>query len=139
MEPNEEVSARAVDGPAPRLPRLVSRLYRSARPVARVRVLGTLTRPLGCLGLAAIASGAFAGIAARRRGAAVEIALDEVGRFTGDQVLELARFVEQVNPQAIQQLASDVVASPAGFTAFGIAAALLVLRRCGRTGARGPE
>lgn len=110
------------------LPRLVSRLFRGARPGAQARLLAMLVRPLGSLGLAAVASGAFAGIAARRRGAVVEIGLDEVGRFTGDQVLELSRFVEQVDPDALQLLASDIVASPAGFTAFGIAAALLVLR-----------
>jgi len=111
------------------LPRLVSRLYRGARPGARARILAALTRPLGSLGLAAIASGAFAGIAARRRGAdTIEIGLDEAGRFTSEQVLDLSRFVEQVDPDVLQHLASDVIASPAGFTAFGIAVALLVLR-----------
>lgn len=138
MEPTSFPSTAPADPPhrpdphAVRLPRLVSRLYRSARPGARARLLVLLTRPLGSLGLAAIASGAFAGLAARRRGATVEIAAEEVGRFTSEQVLELARFVEQVDPQAIQALASDIVASPAGFTAFGFAAALLVLRRFGR-------
>lgn len=116
------------DDPEAMLPRLVSRLYRGARPGARARILAALTRPLGSLGLAAIASGAFAGIAARRRGAGVEIGLDEAARFTSDQVLELSRFVEQVDPDVLQHLASDVVASPAGFTAFGVAVALLVLR-----------
>lgn len=110
-------------------PRLVSRLFRSARPGARARVLEALVRPLGSLGLTAVAAGAFAGIAARRHGG---IGLDEAARFSGDQVLELSRFVEQVDPDVFQHLASDVLASPAGFTAFGIAAALLVLRRSRR-------
>lgn len=117
-------------------PRLVSRLFRGARPGARARVLQALVRPLGPLGLAAVAAGAFAGIAARRHGGGADIGLDEAARFSGEQVLELSRFVEQVDPDVLQHLASDVLASPAGFTAFGIAAALLVLRR--HRGARRP-
>lgn len=129
MRPADAPLAEADAAPASRPTRLVSRLYRGAQPGARVRVLVALVQPLGSLGLAAVASGAFAGIAARRRGAGADIGLDEAARFTGDQVLELSRFVEQVDPDVLQHLASDVLASPAGFTALGIAAALLVLRR----------
>jgi hypothetical protein len=111
-----------------RVPRLISRLYRSASPAAQAGILSALMRPLGSLGLAAVASGAFASFVTRRRGAAVDVGLDEAGRFTSEQVLELARFVEQVDADAFRQAVSVVVASPAGYTAFGVAVALLVLR-----------
>jgi len=110
-------------------PRLVSRLYRSADPAARAGILSALMRPLGPLGLAAVASGAFAGFVARRRGAAVEVGADEVGRFTSEQVFELAHFVQQVDATAFVRAVTGIAASPAGLTAFGLALALLLLRR----------
>jgi hypothetical protein len=110
-------------------PRLLSRLYRSADPVARAGILSALMRPLGPLGLAAVASGAFAGFVARRRGAVVEVGVDEVGPFTSEQVFELARFVQQVDAAAFLRTVTGIAASPVGFTAFGLALALLLLRR----------
>lgn len=119
---------------AERVPRLISRLFRSAGPSARAAVLSMLMRPLGSLGLAAVASGAFAGFVARRRGAAIEVGAEEASRYTSEQVLELARFVEQVDADVFQQVVGSVVDSPAGFTAFGVAAALLALRWYRRRG-----
>lgn len=110
------------------VPRLISRLYRCARPAAKAAMLAVLTRPLGSLGLAAVASGAFAGLVARRGRAGVEVGLDETARITSEQVLELSHFVEQVDPGVFQQLAIDIVSSPAGFTAYGVAVASLILR-----------
>jgi hypothetical protein len=55
------------------------------------------------------------------------VALDEAGRYTADQVLELARFAEQIDVDACREALGVIVASP-GITAFGVAAALLWLR-----------
>lgn len=128
------VSAAADPGGSARVPRLISRLYRSADPAARAGLLAALMQPLGPLGLAAVASGAFAGFVTRRRGPGIEVGLDEAGRFTSDQVFELARFVEQVDVDALRAAVGSVVASPAGYTAFGVAVALLVLRWVRRRG-----
>lgn len=122
------MATMADPGGTGRVPRLISRLYRNADPAGRAGILTALMRPLSPLGLAAVASGAFAGFVARRRGAPIDVGLDEAGRFTSDQVLELARFVEQVDIDAFRQAVSGIVASPAGYTAFGVAVALLVLR-----------
>ena len=117
-----------------RVPRLISRLYRTADPRARAGILTALIRPLGPLGLSAVASGAFASLVARRREAGIEVGLEDAGRYTSEQVLELARFVEQVDADVFQQVVGSVVDSPAGFTAFGVAAALLALRWYRRRG-----
>lgn len=111
-----------------RIPRLISRLYRAADLRARAGILAALIEPLGSLGLAAVASGAFAGYAVRRRDAGIEVGLEDAGRYTSEQVFELARFVEQVDADAIRAVVGSVVDSPAGYTAFGVAVALLVLR-----------
>jgi hypothetical protein len=110
------------------VPNLISRLYRSADLPARAGILATLIKPLGPLGLAAVASGAFAEFVTRRRSGGIEVGLDDAGRYTGEQVLELARFVEQVDADVFQLVIGSVVDSPAGYTAFGVALALLALR-----------
>lgn len=112
-----------------RVPRLISRLYRTADLPARADILAALIKPLGSLGLAAVASGAFAGFVQRHRGASLQIGLEEAGRYSSAQVLELARFVEQVDAEAFQQVAGMALDGAAGFTAFGMAIALLVVRQ----------
>jgi len=118
--------------PSPRalVPRLVSRLYAVADPALRARLLGCLLAPLGTLGVAGIAAGAFAGLL-RRSG---PLPAEEAAGYTSDQILELARFVEQVSPQALQQAAELLATNPVGLAAFGASAAMLLLRLLGRRG-----
>ena len=55
---------------------------------------------MGSLALAAVASGAFSTFLHRR------VTLEDVGRITAEQMGELARFVDQVNPDVLQQVLS---------------------------------
>jgi hypothetical protein len=128
---SDEAKSAAIAGErrlANRVPRLISRLYRTADLPARAGILAALIKPLGLLGLAAVASGAFADFAARRRNGGIEVGLDDAGRYTSEQVFELARFVEQVDADTFRLVIGSVVDSPAGYTAFGVALALLALR-----------
>lgn len=112
-------------GERSRAARLASRLYAGASAMQRSRIVTTLLRPLGPLALVAVASGAFAGLLGRAD--AVETAsIDELGHFTRDQVFELARFVEQVSPDALQQVAGTIAENPSGVSALGAAAAVLL-------------
>ena len=82
------------------LPERVADAYRrAAAPVRRV-LLERLLRPVGWLALGAIASGAFSAFLLRR------ITLDDVARISVEQMAELARFVDQVNPAVLQQVLS---------------------------------
>lgn len=112
----------------PPVARLASRLYATASAPLRAKMLAGLLRPLSPLGLAAIAAGAFAGFLHRGGEEGVRVALDDVGRYTNDQIFELARFVEQVSPDALQQVASLVTDSPVGMAAFSVSVAMLLLR-----------
>jgi hypothetical protein len=58
---------------------------------------------VGSLALAAVASGAFSTFLLRG------VTLDDVARITADQPVELARFVDRVNPDVLQQLLFDAV------------------------------
>ena len=90
----------------PKVPRLMSRLYRAAAQPLRARMLRCLIRPLGPLGLAAIASGAFADVLHRSGERGLDLPLDSLGRYSNDQLVELVQFVQQVSPEAIQQVTS---------------------------------
>jgi hypothetical protein len=124
-------------GERSRAARLASRLYAGASAMQRSRIVTTLLRPLGPLALVAVASGAFAGLL-NRANALGAASIDEMGHFTRDQVFELSRFVEQVSPDALQQVAGTIAENPFGVSAFGAAAAVLLasaVRDASRTAA----
>ncbi len=117
-------AGRAV-GERSRAARLASRLYAGAGAVQRTRIVATLLRPLGPLAVVAVASGAFAGLLTRLGSEALASA-EELAEFTSEQIFELARFVEQVSPEALHQAAGVVADNPLDVSALGAAAAVLL-------------
>ncbi len=113
-------------GERSRAARLASRLYAGAGAAQRRRILATLLRPLGPLALVAVASGAFGGLLHRINALGAALPLEELGDFTREQVFELARFVEQVSPDALQQVAGGIADNPLGVSSLGAAAAVLL-------------
>ena len=113
-------------GEQSRAARLASRLYAGAGVVQRSRMVMTLLRPLGPLAIVAVASGAFAGLLERMSALGAALPVDDLGTFTREQVFELARFVEQVSPDALQQMAGAMGDTPFGVSALGAAAAVLL-------------
>lgn len=132
--PRREEAAEAALAPAARL---ISRLYSAASAPLRARMLSGLLRPLSPLSLVAVAAGAFAGFLQHANVDDIMVAVDDVGRFTSEQVFELARFVEQVSPDALQQAASLVADNPVNAAAFSVAVAMLLTRSL-RARARAP-
>lgn len=112
-------------GERSRAARLAARLYAGAGAVQRSRIVATLLKPLGPLALVAVASGAFAGLLDRTSALRAR-PIDELGHFTREQVFELARFVEQVSPDALRQVAAAIGDNPFGVSALGAAAAVLL-------------
>jgi hypothetical protein len=111
-----------------RVARLVCRLYRAATPALRSRLVACLVKPLGTLGTVGIAAGAFGVLLHRGGSDGARAALDEVARFSNEQMIELARFVEQVSPDALQEFARMFTERPMGVAAFSASAALLLMR-----------
>jgi hypothetical protein len=109
--------------------RLVSRAYRTASEPLQARMLACLLRPLGTLSLAAVASGAFGRFVHRDRATLATSAMDEVARYSSEQVLELARFVHEVNPETLQQLVGLLADNPMGAAALSTSAIVLLYRR----------
>lgn len=126
-------TSEARDRPDP-VPRLISRIYAASDTPLRVRVLQRLLDPLGTLGLAAIAAGAFAGFLQRRSAEGFRVSIDDASRFSSDQIAELVSFVGQVSPEALQSIVSTFADNPVGITAFSASAIVLLLRASRRTG-----
>jgi len=82
------------------VPELIADAYRRSAAPLRKKLLERLLRPVGSLALATIASGAFSAFVLRR------VTLDDVTRISAEQLAELARFVDQCSPDALQQILS---------------------------------
>lgn len=133
-------NAGTAAGAGERVPRLLARLYGSAGLAVRTRLLACLLRPLGSLGVAAVAAGAFTAVVSRRGASGLGGAAAEVAEFSKEQIAELARFVEQVSPEALQQAAALVIDNAFGVGAFTASVALLLaieLRRAASPAQRG--
>jgi len=113
-----------------RAARLIARLYGSANLALRTRVVDVLLRPLSPLGIAAVAAGAFS--VALSRSGGISLAMADVAHFSKAQIAELARFVEQVSPDALQQAAGLVADNGLGVGAFTASVALLLAVELGR-------
>lgn len=125
--PAKPADSKAEDKPDP-VPRLISRIYAGSDAPLRVQVLQRLLDPLGTLGLAAIAAGAFAGFLQRRGAEGLRVSIDDASRFSSDQIAELVRFVGQVSPESIQSIVGTFADNPVGVTAFSASAISLLLR-----------
>jgi hypothetical protein len=104
----------------------------------RTRLVACLVRPLGPLALASVAAGAFTALLSRSGAGGLSIAIDDAARFSQEQVAELARFVEQVQPDALVQAARLAAAHPTGVGAFSASVAVLLAIELGR-GVRAPR
>lgn len=118
-----------------RAPRLLARLYASANQTLRARLVHCLVRPLGPLALAGVAAGAFSAVVLRSGAGGIAIGIGDLARFSKEQVAELARFVEQVSPDALAQAAQLVTDNPFGVGAFSAAVAVLLALEARRAGA----
>jgi hypothetical protein len=109
-----------------RAARLIARLYGSANLALRTRLVACLIRPLSPLGLAAIGAGAFTIFLSRRGAGGISVAIADVAQFSKEQIAELARFVEQVSPEALVQVAAMVADNPVGVGTFTASVAVLL-------------
>ncbi len=92
-------------------------------------MLACLLRPLGTLSLVAVASGAFGRFLHRDPAAPDTSAIEELARYSGDPVLELARFVHEVSPETLQQLVGLLADNTLGVAALSASAVALLYRR----------
>jgi len=119
-----------------RVARLLARLYGSSSLAVRTKLVACLVRPLSPLDVAAVSAGAFTVVLARNSSGGLSVAMADVARFSKDQIAELARFVEQVSPEALQQAAALLADNRSALGTFAASAALLLALELRRAGAR---
>jgi hypothetical protein len=117
----------SANGSAPDIPELVGALYEEAPAGLRAELLEHLVQPLGPLALVAVAGGAFGRLLYRLRRDAEPISPDEAGRVTPEQVLELARYVQQCSPDALVRIGALIEEGPPAAATMSGAALLLAL------------
>jgi hypothetical protein len=94
----------------------------------RQRLLNHLLRPVGPLALAAVAAGAFARLLPSGRWSAAQVQLEDVLSIRPDQVLDLARYVDQKAPEMLLRLPDVLSSSPLLLGTLSGALLLMALR-----------
>ena len=110
------------------VPVLVAALYDEAPASLRQRLLNHLLRPVGPLALVAVAAGAFARLLPAERWTSAQVQLDDVWAIRPEQVLDLARYVEQKAPEMLWRLPEILASSPVMLTTLSGALLLVALR-----------
>jgi hypothetical protein len=111
------------------VPALVCEIYRESPPPLRARLLECLLRPVRPLPLVAIAAGAFGAFLHRESWSRVTVSIEDALRFSAEQVFELARYVEQFQPETFRQVASLMAENPVTMTTLSGSLLLMALRR----------
>ena len=106
------------------VPLYVSGVYREAPPTLRAQLIECLMRPMGALGLVAVAGGAFAALRQRHGWQTLQVTLDDATRITADQVMELSLYLQQATLEVFRQVADLVADQP--LAVGGLSAVLLL-------------
>jgi hypothetical protein len=139
ITPPIDAAAAAAGLPEPReanVPVLVAALYDEAPVGLRQRLLNHLLGPVGPLALVALATGAFARLLPAERWSGAHARLDDVLSIRADQVLDLARYVQQKSPELLWRLPEIIGSSPVVLGTLSGVLLLTALRRRERAAAR---
>lgn len=124
-----EVSTASV---LPEVPRYVSQLFDAAPVGVRAQLIETLMRPMGVLGLVAVAGGAFAAVRQRNGWQHLRVTLDDAARITADQIQELSTYLVQAAPEVFSQIADLLDRQPLLMSSLSTVLLLHAVQRLGR-------
>ncbi|MDH4181118.1 MAG: hypothetical protein OEV46_03840 [Betaproteobacteria bacterium] len=113
----------------PSLPAIVANAFVRLDVGARARLLGRLLAPLGPSALAAAAGGAFAKYVTNNRLPLVPVTLEDAARATAAQVADVARAIQQTNPQLFERLLELLARDATTIAALSASIAALTLER----------
>ena len=127
-------AARQPRPPGMPIPELIAEVYAQSATGLRARLIECLLRPVGPLALVTIAAGTFGAFLHRGRQRSVAVSLEDAARISADQMLELARYVEQLSPDTFQQIGSLLADNPIIAASVSSSLLLLALRAWRRRG-----
>jgi hypothetical protein len=91
---------------------LVADIYEAAPPAHKRSLLEHLLRPLGVLGLVALADGIFAKIRFRAGWPELHVRVEDVQNVQAGDVVKLVDYVQQVSSQSVDGLVQILAATP---------------------------
>lgn len=127
-------------GSLPPVPEATATVYSRVDARQRAALLSFLLRFVSPLALGVLAAGQFAKYMFRDRWSEVSVPMEDIRQVAPSQVAEIARYVEQSNPEAVRQLSAWLSTHPGALFALGAGAVAVLLqyvaqRRAARTAA----
>lgn len=122
----------AAAGSSTLLPLWVAALYRDAHAGLRAQLLERLLRPVGVLGLVAVADGVFAALRHRHGWYDAQITAEDTAAVSADHVFQLAAYLQERTPGALASLTDLLATHPAALATVSGALLWDLLRRGGR-------
>jgi len=114
------------------LPLWVAGLYRDAHAGLRVQLLERLLRPMGVLGLVAVADGVFAALRHRHGWQRLQVTAEDTAAVSADHVFQLAAYLQERTPEALSSLSDLLASHPAALATVSGALLWDLLRRSSR-------
>lgn len=115
------------------LAQVIAKAFTRTNLRLRARMLRRLLMPVGPLALAVIAGGAFAKYVGQARWSRLTVSLEDAANITANQVVELARYVEQSDPAALTQALAVLSRDATTMAALGTGVAAIVFQRMSRS------
>ena len=109
------------------VPHLVGKVYESAPPAERSRLLEHLMRPLGVLSLAAVANGVFAKLRFLGGWPDLHVRPEDAESIRAEDVIALVEYVQQASSDVMYGLVRILSESPALSTVAGATVLIAVL------------
>lgn len=113
----------------PPLAAIVADAFGRLGVASRARMLGRLLAPLGPAAVAVACGGAFAKYVTNARLPAIPVSLQDAARATSAQVHDLARTLQQTNPQLFERLLDLLARDATTIAALSASIAALTLRK----------
>jgi hypothetical protein len=110
-------SAPGSDLESPALPAIVAKAFGRLNNRLRTRMLRRLLTSVGPLALTVVSGGVFAKYLRHARWSEIPVSMEDAARATSSQVYELARYVQQADPQLFGQVL-DVLSRDAATVAW---------------------
>lgn len=113
----------------PHLAAIVADAFDRLTLASRARMLGRLLASLGPAALAVACGGAFAKYVAHARLPVIPVSLQDAARATSAQVHDLARTLQQANPQIFERLLDVLARDSTTIAALSASVAALTLQK----------
>jgi hypothetical protein len=120
------------DGPAQdiaSMPAFIARAFAVTGQVLRARVLTRLLAAVGPLALAVLAGGAFVKYLRQGPWYGIAVSLEDAANATTSEVFELARYVQQSNPEVVEQVLAILARDTATVAALGASVVAIAVGR----------